>query len=55
MNPAAESARIRAELKMTPGARMCGLNGCTVITQGGNDGLRQHRQVVHAGEQWIED
>lgn len=49
-NPGAESARIRAELKMTKGAKLCGLGSCQVITQGGAAGLRQHRQVVHAVE-----
>lgn len=52
-NPDAESARIRAELKMTKGARLCGLKGCQVITQGGAAGLKRHREYVHADEIWL--
>lgn len=54
MNPQAETARIRARLFATLGANLCGLNGCTVITQGGREGLRRHREAVHEGEQWAE-
>lgn len=49
---AAESARIRADLLATPGAKLCGIGGCQVITQGGAEGLRRHRQYIHAGENW---
>lgn len=47
------AAKIRAALKMTRGARLCGVGGCQVITQGGADGLRQHRQVIHPGDTWF--
>ena len=49
----AASAQIRADLRQLPGARICGINGCQVITQGGDRGLREHRQVCHATDQWV--
>lgn len=45
-------ARVRAVLKMTPGARVCGINGCLVITQGGAAGLKLHQQKIHGEELW---
>ena len=47
---AVQNARIRSEIAGTPGALCCGVNGCQVITQGGRDGLRLHRQVIHGSE-----
>lgn len=55
MSAESESARIRAELLATRGARLCGLGGCQVITQGGTEGLRQHRLYVHSADEWMEE
>jgi hypothetical protein len=41
----AESARVRARLMRTPGARCCPF--CAVITQGYGKGLESHVRRIH--------
>ena len=51
--------KIRLALLELPGAQVCLVGrsqyyaGCQVITQGGREGLIQHRRVVHPGQNWV--
>jgi len=52
--------KVRLELLASAGAQVCLIGrtkarpGCQVITQGGPDGLKAHRQRCHYSDQRIE-